>query len=34
MKITGIKRWILLAVISAFSGTMVVTPYLRYNYYD
>lgn len=34
MKITGIKRWVLLVVISVFSGTMVVTPYLRFNYYD
>ena len=34
MKITGIKRWILLVVISVFSGTMVITPYLRFNYYD
>ncbi len=34
MKITGTKRWILLIVISIFAGTMVVTPYLRFNYYD
>lgn len=34
MKITGIKRWVLLVVISVFSGTMVITPYLRFNYYD
>lgn len=34
MKITGIKRWILLVVVSIFSGTMVITPYLRFNYYD
>lgn len=34
MKITGIKRWILLVVISVYSGTMVITPYLRFNYYD
>ncbi len=34
MKITGIKRWILLIVVSIFSGTMVITPYLRFNYYN
>ncbi len=34
MKITGFKRWVLLAIVSVFSGTMVVTPYLRFNYYD
>lgn len=34
MKITGIKRWIMLVVVSIFSGTMVITPYLRFNYYD
>lgn len=34
MKITGTKRWILLVIVSIFSGTMVVTPYLRFNYYD
>lgn len=34
MKIIGIKRWVLLAIVSVFSGTMVVTPYLRFNYYD
>lgn len=34
MKITGSKRWILLVMISLFSGTMVVTPYLRFNFYD
>lgn len=34
MKITGVKRWIMLVVVSIFSGTMVITPYLRFNYYD
>lgn len=34
MKITGAKRWIMLVVVSIFSGTMVITPYLRFNYYD
>jgi MFS family permease len=34
MKITGSKRWILLVMISIFSGTMVLTPYLRFNFYD
>ena len=34
MKISGLKRWILLIMVSIFSGTMVVTPYLRFNYYD
>lgn len=34
MKITGSKRWILLIIVSIFSGTMVLTPYLRFNYYD
>lgn len=34
MKITGTKRWILLVMISIFSGTMVLTPYLRFNFYD
>ena len=34
MKITGSKRWLLLVIVSIFSGTMVITPYLRFNYYD
>lgn len=34
MKITGSKRWVLLVMISIFSGTMVLTPYLRFNFYD
>ncbi|MGI6010914.1 MAG: MFS transporter [Ruminococcus sp.] len=34
MKITGIKRWVLLIIVSIFAGTMVITPYLRFNYYD
>lgn len=34
MKITGIKRWVVLVFVSILSGTMVYTPYLRFNYYD
>lgn len=34
MKITGVKRWVMLIMVSIFSGTMVITPYLRFSYYD
>ena len=34
MKITGFKRWIILAAISLMSGLFVFVPYLRFNYYS
>ena len=34
MKIQGAKRWVVLAFLSLLSGTMVYTPYIRFNYYD
>ncbi|MEG1331934.1 MAG: MFS transporter, partial [Eubacterium sp.] len=34
MKITGIKRWIVLTLVALLGGIMVYVPYLRFNYYD
>ena len=34
MKIQGSKRWVVLFFLSLLSGTMVYTPYIRFNYYD
>ena len=34
MKIQGAKRWVVLFFLSLLSGTMVYTPYIRFNYYD
>lgn len=34
MKITGKKRWFILALVAVLSGTMVYVPYLRFTYYD
>ena len=34
MKVQGAKRWIVLAFLSLLAGTMVYTPYIRFNYYD
>ena len=34
MKIEGAKRWVVLTFLSLLSGTMVYTPYIRFNYYD
>lgn len=34
MKVTGAKRWIVLVFLSLLAGTMVYTPYIRFNYYD
>lgn len=34
MKVQGAKRWIVLLFLSLLAGTMVYTPYIRFNYYD
>ena len=34
MKVTGKKRWVVLALVSLLGGIMVYVPFLRYNYYD
>jgi len=34
VKIQGSKRWVVLFFLSLLSGTMVYTPYIRFNYYD
>ncbi|MEG0377391.1 MAG: hypothetical protein RR614_02825, partial [Eubacterium sp.] len=34
MKVTGKKRWLVLALVSLLGGIMVYVPFLRYNYYD
>ena len=34
MKITGIKRWFIVALCALMAGIMVYVPFLRYSYYD
>jgi len=34
MKITGNKRWFIVALCALMSGVMVYVPFLRYSYYD
>ena len=34
MKITGSKRWVVVAVCALMAGVMVYVPFLRYSYYD
>ena len=34
MKITGSKRWVIVALCALMAGVMVYVPFLRYSYYD
>lgn len=34
MKITGVKRWLVLVIAALMAGVMVYVPFLRYSYYD
>ena len=34
MKITGIKRWMVVVLCALMAGVMVYVPFLRYSYYD
>lgn len=34
MKITGVKRWLIVVLCALMAGVMVYVPFLRYSYYD